>query len=329
MNIYIDTNIYLSFFHLTGEDLEELNKLVVLLKQKKVKLYLPQQTKDEFYRNREVKIADAIKRLKEQRLNLQFPAMCKDYKHYAKLRDLQKDYESQHADLLTDMLKDIDERKLKADTLIEQLFGLATLIDNDEDIVNAARLRMDVGNPPGKDRSLGDAINWESLLQAAKDEDLYLITDDKDYCSPLNEERFSEYLAREWADRKKSEVKFYKRLSAFFKEQFPDIKLAAELEKDLLIERLAASGNFAATHFVVAKLGEYGDFTAAQANDIVKAAVSNNQVSWIAGDEDVNAFLTQVVAKHEADIDPASLAELKPLLKKGDGGEDGADIFGF
>ena len=41
MNIYIDTNILLSFYHLTSEDLEELKKLVALLKQKKARLLLP------------------------------------------------------------------------------------------------------------------------------------------------------------------------------------------------------------------------------------------------------------------------------------------------
>ena len=42
MNVYIDTNILLSFFHLTSDDLEELDKLVVLLKQKKIKRLLPE-----------------------------------------------------------------------------------------------------------------------------------------------------------------------------------------------------------------------------------------------------------------------------------------------
>ena len=42
MYLFIDTNIFLSFYHFTKEDLEELKKLGVLLKQKKVILYLPE-----------------------------------------------------------------------------------------------------------------------------------------------------------------------------------------------------------------------------------------------------------------------------------------------
>lgn len=53
VNLFIDTNIFLSFYHLSGEDLEELDKLAVLIKKKQVQLLLPRQVRDEFYRNRE------------------------------------------------------------------------------------------------------------------------------------------------------------------------------------------------------------------------------------------------------------------------------------
>ena len=45
---YLDTNIYLSFYHLTNDDIEELSKLLLLVKSKELILYLPDQTKDEF-----------------------------------------------------------------------------------------------------------------------------------------------------------------------------------------------------------------------------------------------------------------------------------------
>ena len=40
MNLFIDTNIFLSFYHLSSDDLEELRKLAALLEQKKATLYL-------------------------------------------------------------------------------------------------------------------------------------------------------------------------------------------------------------------------------------------------------------------------------------------------
>ena len=60
MNIFIDTNVYLSFYHLSSDDLEELKKLVVLAREGKVVLLLPEQVIDEFRRNRAAKIADAL-----------------------------------------------------------------------------------------------------------------------------------------------------------------------------------------------------------------------------------------------------------------------------
>ena len=52
MNLFIDTNIFLSFFHFTKDDLEEIRKLEVLIDKKEVVLWLPEQVQDEFHRNR-------------------------------------------------------------------------------------------------------------------------------------------------------------------------------------------------------------------------------------------------------------------------------------
>ncbi len=66
MNIFIDTNIFLSFYNLTSDELEELKKLVVLLRKKKVVLLLPEQVIHEFRRNRAKKISEAISKLQSQ-----------------------------------------------------------------------------------------------------------------------------------------------------------------------------------------------------------------------------------------------------------------------
>jgi hypothetical protein len=317
MQLFIDTNVLLSFYHVSSDDLEELKKLVVLLGQKKVQLYVPSQVKMEFRRNREVKIADALRKFKEQRLSLQFPQICKDYPEYGKLRDLQKQYETTHSSLLNSLNEHIRANSLKADQIIEQLFTLGEPIASGETIIGKARLRLDLGNPPGKNDSLGDAVNWEGLLAAVPEKsDLHFISGDRDYCSALDEEEFSQFLEREWRTKKKSELIFYKRISAFFKEQFPDIKFATELEKDLLIKDFAQSGSFATTHAVVAKLTKFADFTPAQLNAIVSAALSNSQVRHIVTDQDVQEFLSTLISGHEDQIeDKDDLAALQSLLK--------------
>ena len=100
MNIFIDTNIFLSFYHFSNDDLEELNKLSLLLQQGKTKLYLPEQVVQEFRRNRDNKIADALKQLREQKLDLRFPQFCKEYDEYENLRQLQRSYSKLHAELI-------------------------------------------------------------------------------------------------------------------------------------------------------------------------------------------------------------------------------------
>jgi len=60
LDLYLDTNILLSFYGLSSDDLEELRKLAALLRTGSVRLHLPQQTKEEFIRNRPGKIAEAL-----------------------------------------------------------------------------------------------------------------------------------------------------------------------------------------------------------------------------------------------------------------------------
>lgn len=191
MNLFIDTNILLSFYHFTSEDLEELNKLVVLLKQKKVKLYLLEQIVDEFQRNRENKIMDALKQLQESRLKLELPQLCKDFEEYPTLKELQKEYEKQRSTSVDKIMKNVVEHTLKADKTIKDLFEKAKRLPTDDDQMAKARVRMEVGNPPWKNRSLGDAINWETLLKhVLVGENLYFVTSDKDYSSSVDQNRF-------------------------------------------------------------------------------------------------------------------------------------------
>lgn len=322
MNIFIDTNVLLSFYHLSSDDLEELKKLIVLLQQKLVVLWLPEQTKIEFSRNRANKIADALRKLQEQRLNMQFPQLAKEYDEYAKLRKSLKESDEIYNKLLNNIRDDVENQNLKADHIIQELFSLAKIITTTKDIVEKARFRYDIGNPPGKNNSLGDAINWESLLFMVPDRtDLYFISGDKDYFSPLDENLFEPYLFSEWENTKNSKIVYYKRLSSFFKEKFPEIKLASELEKDLLIKELNESPNFAYTHQVIARLRSYSEFNPSQINEIVRASLLNTQVRWIMDDEDVNLFLKQIAKDYETKMNSDYLISLKAVLESIDAAE--------
>jgi hypothetical protein len=203
MIIFIDTNVFLSFYQFTNDDLEQLKKLAVLLEDNKVSLCLPEQVIREFNRNRENKIAEAMKLLRDQKFSFQFPQFCKDYEEYVQLKDLMKESSKLHSKLLERAQEDIWSQKLKADETIQSLFNFAERVECGDEIMELARLRMDIRNPPGKNGSLGDAINWEALLtHVPEKEDIYFIADDKDYYSPLDSSVFNTFLQHEWTSRK-------------------------------------------------------------------------------------------------------------------------------
>ena len=328
MNLFIDSNIFLSFYYLTNEDLDELEKLTALLKRKNLTLYLTEQVRDEFARNRERKIDEAMKKLRKHRFNLEFPHICTGYSEYETLRDGLLECDNAHKTLMDRLEGDIESEELAADKIIAEVFSFARCTNTTPALIDRARVRKEVGNPPGKaKRSLGDEINWEMLLEEVPDsEDLYLITEDADFMSRLNEQRLNPFLASEWEAKKKSVIHFYRRISGFFKSNYPDIKLSGDLEKDLCIRDLADSPNFAMTHVYVAKLKEYGtDFSRVQLNTIVNAVNSNSQVHWIIGDPDVKEFVVQLIEGRESEIDKIPLILLKHHLRHSNGDEAIAD----
>jgi hypothetical protein len=315
MFVFIDTNVLLSFYHFTSDDLDELQKLTEAIKAGAITFALPEQVKQEFWRNRESKIAEALTRLREQKLNLQFPQICKDSALYPALRAAQRDYERNHGLLVTELTNAAHTRQLKADKVINELFGVGTNYSMENSIVASAQIRMSLGNPPGKNGSLGDAVNWETLLKMIPGkEDLFFISDDKDFRSAIDETKFSQFLTDEWAQKKQSTLRYYNKLSAFFAEYYPNIKLATEKEIELLIIQLATGRSFATTHSVIAKLATYTEFTNDQVNQIVSAIVSNRQVYWIIEDPDVNEFTKRITTGNEKVIEESNLNQLKEFL---------------
>ncbi|WP_336127892.1 PIN domain-containing protein [Mesoflavibacter sp. CH_XMU1422-2] len=310
IHLFIDTNVYLKFYHFSNDDLEELNKLMVLMDNDQLELHLPQQIVDEFNRNRDTKLADALKTFNQSKLNTQFPQFCKGYKEYETLKKLIKDYDREKQSLLKNLMLKIETHTLRADKLIEMLFQKANYVSTTPELVDKSRLRYDIGNPPGKNKSYGDAINWECLLENVEDNnDLFFIADDKDYFSELDNSNFNTFLAREWNRKKYSEIKFYKTLSDFFKDVFPEIKLATELEKDILISKLIESGNFYSSRQLLQKLSKFESFSTEQANQYVSASLDNSQIYWISEDEDINEYLHEFVEKNKDKINADLLTQ--------------------
>lgn len=317
MNLFIDTNIYLNFYHFTNEDLEELRKLLVLIERKEIKLFLTEQVIDEFTRNREGRIADALKNLAQQKLPNQFPQLLKGYPEYEKMREAIRFFQENKLKINEKLDKDINEKSLIADKIIADLFKNSEIIKKNDNIIEKAKLRMDIGNPPGKNGSYGDAINWETLLDAIPpSEDLYIISGDGDYSSEINENQLKQFLKEEWI-KEHGSIFFYPKLSDFFSDKFSRIKLASELEKELLITDLIISPSFTATHMILRKLSPLiPDFLENQVNIIADALIENSQIFWISQDEDVQLFVRDLIKNKGELIQKEKLEDLLRIYNK-------------
>ena len=89
----------------------------------------------------------------------------------------------------------------------------------------------------------------------------------------------------------------------------------------MAIEELSDSGSFLATHLAVGRLSKHSDFTPLQIEELVRIALSNNQVGWIVGDPDVHEFYKSLL-KQKDKLQPDIAAQLDQLVKTGLTGEE-------
>ena len=69
--------------------------------------------------------------------------------------------------------------------------------------------------------------------------------------------------------------------------------------KTIAINDLTESASFADTHSAIAKLEEFrATITDEEAEELLNAAINNNQISWIASDSDVFSFFTAILSEH-------------------------------
>lgn len=313
MNIFIDTNILLNFYHLSGPDLDELLKVIKLAENKKLNVLVPMQVRDEFLRNRENVIRDALNQFAKTKAVSSVPNLVRTNPKWPELRKAIQGVNDLVKELQEETNTEIADNKLKADEVIRSLFTQCPPKSISSKVVERAKLRMALGNPPGKEESLGDAINWEWLLDTlpAKS-DLTIISMDGDYESELKEGEPKQFLREEWAAVKGGELRLFKGLPQFFEKCFPDVKLSGEIDKAIEIERLENSYSFAGTHGAIATLSKYDDFNDAELLRIVGAYISNHQIHWILGDSDVLAFAEKIIGLIKS---PKILEAAEPLLK--------------
>lgn len=303
MHVFIDTNILLNFYHFTKDDLSELHNVFASHEKGAVKVYLTEQVRDEFSRNRETKIKDALKKFNSFNFNAELPSFMRDYEEYNEIIRLNRSLQQQLKNINKKAESDIKYKNLEADKLIERIFQSSEILHTTPEIYQKACQRTEVGNPPGKKDSIGDAINWLMLLdQIPEQAQLHLISEDDDFYSILNEKLINPFLEQEWKEQKKGSARAYRTLTEFMKEHFDGFTLSFDEEKKELIQSLFDSGSFANTHSLVEKLNSYGYFSLEEARLILEATENNDQVEAIITDDDVSEFLIKAVIPHRNNL---------------------------
>ena len=311
MHVFVDTNILLSFYHYSSDELDALNDVFANHEHGSATVYVTEQVKDEFVRNREGKIKDALKKFKDSKIHPQFPSFMKGYEEYGRLRAIADEAKKLNKKILEKVNKAIENEELRADELITSIFAESRSTKVTAKRLETANIRLARGNPPGKNSSLGDAINWEILLEKVPDNnDIHIISADGDFYSTLNEDKPSAFITKEWKRKKKGTVFVYRTLSAFTKEHFDGIAFSYDKDKQELIDKLESSGSFARTHDLIARLSAYSYFSLKEVEEILDAAEANSQFGWIVTDHDVSDFLNKHAVPRFSDLKNEAHKEL-------------------
>lgn len=313
MHIFIDANIYLSFYEQTQDELVELAKLAVVLKNGKDKLWLPDQVKREFWKNREGSIASALSSFEKPSVLPAAPRLVCEDAEFKELKELAKATEKKKAEIIARVKHDVASEKTVADNEVRNLFALATEIDTTGEIFADAHERALRHSPPGKQDGVGDRLSWVALLKMLPAKaDLHIISMDGDFAGEGSSNEIKPYLQAEWTKKNQGSIKLWKRTSQFLAAHFPEAVNAIEIERALMIERLEKSSNFAATHAVIAEFTDISHLSKPLADRLANAILTNSQVSWLMGDDDVKEFTKTFVTRYGAIISP----ETKALLEK-------------
>jgi predicted nucleic acid-binding protein len=292
IHLFIDTNAFLSFFAYTKDDVEQLKKLASLIKAEQLKLYFTEQVRDEFYRNREKKLSESISHFEKSLISIGIPRFMAEYPQVDDYLRAANEAMKSKDEAVQRAKKEAGQVRLAADVLFREVVAAAHVKKIRQADYEAATRRMRRGNPPGKEGSLGDRINWEMLLRSVPEgNDLHLVSKDGDFVSPLDPTAPNFFLLSEWRKKKQAELFLHGELKPFLTQHFPKIQFAVDVEKRVAIDALKYSGNFANTHAAIAGLTPFVDaLTPDEIDELLEAAKTNSQVRWVSADPDVKAF---------------------------------------
>lgn len=244
MHLFIDTNIFLNFYTYPDDDDGVIDELLDNIDPNKIVLHLPKQVENEFERNRESKLHVAVTEFQSKKFPNSIPNHMRGTEAAKNYQDALRNAEAAKKTLVANATGLALQNDLPVDKKIIEIFNKSQKYEEDDRIFKLAVERSQRGNPPGKGESVGDRYNWEVLLEHVPAGDLYIVSKDGDYASPLanldkRSVKAKRYLSEEWSRKKgdgslhiyttiKSVIDHYKQLA-----QQPEVLDPPEIDLDV------------------------------------------------------------------------------------------------
>lgn len=224
MKVFIDANIYLNFYTGLYTNISPLEELLNLVNEGKVELLATEQILNEVNRKKEKLSLSTISKLQkyETELKKSLPDKKKVLPRWESIRKINEKY-NQDISAEIEVIRGEVNKSIspggEVDKLLEALFEKATVYNISPSVLQQAKLRYDLGNPPKKnDNSLGDAINWELLLSNSKQEDnIVLVCNDGDFKTEKHDGSIGlmGFLEKEWQIKIGSDIRLFSKITEF------------------------------------------------------------------------------------------------------------------
>lgn len=211
--IFIDTNIFLDFYRIRSSDVKL--SYLDLIDNNHQRIIIGSQVEMEYKKNRQRVILDSIGQIKTPNWNsLSPPALLQNSQPIKIINDCKKEIKKQQTKLRDRIVKILQEpgsNDIVYQTL-QRLFKTTSewnLNRNNKvrfSIRNLAKKRFILGYPPRKkgDNSIGDAVNWEWIINCAEksNKDIIIVTRDSDFGTTYDKQLFlNDYLLQEFKER--------------------------------------------------------------------------------------------------------------------------------
>jgi PIN like domain len=239
--IFIDTNILLDFYRIRKSDISL--KYLSEMEAHKEKLILTNQVEMEFRKNRQKVILESLTEVNKISSNgLSIPTILFDAKPVEMIKNAQKQIGTQQKKLKERIDKFLANpgTQDKVFQTLQKLFKTESEFNLNREnkkrftIRRLAAKRFFLGYPPRKkeDNSIGDAINWEWIIDCASrsDKHIILVTRDNDFGINYNDTSFlNDWLQIEFRERisQKRKIILTDKLSRAFK--LVEIPVTAEM----------------------------------------------------------------------------------------------------